>query len=87
MYCCYDAIEYIQVGTQVDDDGNPVSDSGFLAPVVLTDKCVGFGLYQTRCYNINVKQKGLLTESTIIIETGEDYEDRLMTGSYIELHA
>jgi ferredoxin len=82
----YDAIEYMQVGTQVDDDGNPVSDSGFLAPVVLTDKCVGCGLCQTRCYHINVKQKELLSESAIIIETGEDYEDRLMTGSYIELH-
>jgi ferredoxin len=81
----YHAIEYMQVHTQVDDLGQPVEGSGFLAPVVLADKCVGCGLCQTRCYGINAKAKKLLTESAIVIEVGEGKEDRLMTGSYIEL--
>ena len=81
----YEAIEFTNVHTQVDDDGAPVADSGYLAPVVLADKCVGCGLCQTRCYAINVKEKHLLTESAIIIEAGPGKEDRLMTGSYIAL--
>jgi len=52
---------------------------------VLAEKCVGCGLCQTRCYAINVKSKGLLDESAIIIEAGEDKEDRMMQGSYVEL--
>ncbi len=81
----YDAIEFQQVHTQVDDDGNPIEGSGFLAPVVLADKCVGCGLCQTRCHAINVKEKHLLRESAIIIEAGPGKEDRLMSGSYIQL--
>ena len=81
----YHAIEFIQVGTEVDDDGIPVEGTGFRAPVVLADKCVGCGLCQTRCNGINVKEKGLLAESAIIIEAGEGKEDRLMSGSYLEL--
>jgi ferredoxin len=81
----YHAIEYIQVGTQVDDQGLPVEGSGMLAPVVLQDQCVGCGLCQTRCYAINVKDKALLKESAIIIEAGEGKEDRMMSGSYLEL--
>ncbi len=52
----YHAIEFIRVGTQADEMGNPIEDSGFLAPVVLADKCVGCGLCQTRCYGINVAE-------------------------------
>ncbi|MCP4511680.1 MAG: hypothetical protein GY826_35360, partial [Fuerstiella sp.] len=33
----------------------------------------------------NVKEKGLFSESAIIIEVGDGREDRLMSGSYIEL--
>lgn len=72
----YDAIEFIQVGTQVDAAGQPVEGSGYLAPLVLSDKCVGCGLCQTRCYGINVVAKGLLDKSAIIIQAGEGYEDR-----------
>ena len=54
-------------------------------PVVLEDRCVGCGLCQTRCYAINVKEHGLLERSAIIIEAGEGKEDRLHTGSYLEL--
>lgn len=81
----YHAIEFQQVGTEVDDDGVPIVGTGYSAPVVLADKCVGCGLCQTRCNSINVKEKGLLAESAIIIEAGEGKEDRMMSGSYIEL--
>lgn len=81
----YEAIEFTNVHTEVDDEGNPIADSGYLAPVVLADKCVGCGLCQTRCYLVNVKEKRLLNESAIIIEAGPGNEDRLMSGSYIAL--
>ena len=81
----YDAIEFIRHGTKVDAEGNPVEGSGFLAPIVRADKCVGCGLCQTRCYAINVAQKKLIDESAIIIEAGEGKEDRLMRGSYVAL--
>jgi polyferredoxin len=81
----YHAIEFTRVGTQVDDWGLPVEGTGYLAPVVLADKCVGCGLCQTRCYGINAAEKGLLKQSAIIIEAGEGQEDRLMSGSYIAL--
>ena len=81
----YDAIEQRREGTIVGDDGFPIPDTGFLVPVVRADKCVGCGLCQTRCYNINVKSKSLLDASAIIIEAGDEYEDRMMTGSYREL--
>jgi len=81
----YNAIEFTQVGAEVDDNGAPIPGSGHLAPVVLKDQCVGCGLCQTRCNAINVKEMGLLSESAIIIEAGEGYEDRLMTDSYAEL--
>lgn len=76
----YDAIEFTQVHTEVDELGLPVEDSGYLAPVVLEDKCVGCGLCQTRCYGINVAEKGLLKESAIVIKAGSGREDRLMRG-------
>jgi ferredoxin len=81
----YDAIEFVRVGTEVDDLGQPVEGSGFLAPVVLADRCVGCGLCQTRCRAVNVKQKHLLGQSAIIVEAGEGKEDRLMSGSYLAL--
>ena len=83
----YNAIEFEQVGTQVDAQGIPIEGTGRLAPVVLADACVGCGLCQTRCYGINVIDRGVLKESAIIIEAGDGKEDRLMTGSYIELRA
>jgi ferredoxin len=81
----YNAIEFIRVGTQVDELGQPLEDSGLLAPQVQADKCVGCGLCQTRCYGINVAEKKLLTQSAIIIEAGAGKEDRLMHGSYLAL--
>jgi ferredoxin len=84
----YNAIEFIRVGTQPDPDnpdGPPLEDSGFMAPVVQPDKCVGCGLCQTRCNNVNHKTRHLLTESAIIVHAGKDREDRITKGSYIQL--
>lgn len=81
----YEAIEFINVHTELDDNGVPIDGSSFVAPVVLADKCVGCGLCQTRCYAINVKEKHLLDASAIIIKAGPGREDRMMTGSYLRL--
>lgn len=81
----YEAIEFVNVHTALDSDGLPIDGSGFIAPVVLADKCVGCGLCQTRCYAINVKEKHLLAGSAIVIEAGLGKEDRLMNSSYIQL--
>jgi ferredoxin len=81
----YHAIEFTQVHTKVDQDGRPIEGTGFLAPVVLAEKCVGCGICQTRCYGINVDEKKLLAESAIVVEAGEGKEDRLMAGSYLQL--
>jgi NAD-dependent dihydropyrimidine dehydrogenase PreA subunit len=81
----YNAIEFTRVRTEVDAEGNPIEDSGFVAPVVLAEKCVGCGLCQTRCYGINVLDKHLLNESAIIIRAGQGKEDRLSSGSYLAL--
>jgi len=81
----YNAIEFIRVGTEVDELGLPIEGSGYLAPLVSAEKCVGCGLCQTRCYGINVAEKKLLSESAIIIEAGEGKEDRMLHGSYLAL--
>ncbi|MEI7731654.1 MAG: 4Fe-4S binding protein [Verrucomicrobiota bacterium] len=83
----YDAIEFQRVGTETDAAGNPVADSGFLAPRILPDKCVGCGLCETRCHKINVQHRGLLRESAIRVEAGPGKEDRIFTGSYRTLRA
>lgn len=81
----YHAIEFLRVHTQSGDDGQPLEGTGFVAPVVLADKCVGCGLCQTRCYGINVVDKRLLARSAIVVVAGEGREDRLSTGSYVDL--
>jgi polyferredoxin len=81
----YDAIEFVRVGVQTDADGAPIEDSGYLAPVVLADKCNGCGLCQTRCYKINAHTKHLLAKTAIRVEAGPGKEDRLMAGSYLAL--
>lgn len=81
----YDALEFVAVGTEVDEFGQPIEGTGELAPLLIPDRCVGCGLCQTRCHGINVVAKGLLQESAIIIEAGHGHEDRLMNGSYRQL--
>lgn len=81
----YDALEFVAVGTEVDEAGQPIEGTGELAPLLIPEKCVGCGLCQTRCHGINVAAKGLLEESAIIIEAGNEHEDRLLSGSYIDL--
>ena len=81
----YRAIEFVRVGTDLDAEGRPIAGSGFLAPVVLAELCVGCGLCQARCHGMNVAEKRLLRCSAIVVEAGEGKEDRLMRGSYISL--
>ena len=83
----YHAIEFERVHGKVDEQGTPIEDTGFLAPVVNATLCVGCGLCQTRCSNVNFKTKGLLTESAIIVHAGGANEDRITTGSYLQLRA
>ncbi|NQV23336.1 MAG: 4Fe-4S binding protein [Rhodopirellula sp.] len=81
----YDALEFVQVGTEVNELGQPIEGTGQLAPLLVPDKCVGCGLCQTRCHGINVVAKSLLQKSAVIIEAGNDHEDRLRHGSYLQL--
>ena len=81
----YDAIEFVRVGGEAADNGEPIESSGVLAPVVLEDKCVGCGLCQMRCMAINVKDTHLLDEAAIQVVAGHGKEDRILKGSYIEL--
>lgn len=81
----YHAIEFVRVHVKLDEQGMPIPDTGFVAPVVLPEKCVGCGLCQTRCNIINAKEKGLLQETAIWIEAGPGKEDRMSTGSYLAL--
>ncbi len=81
----YNAIEFMRVHPKLDETGLPIDGSGFSAPVVLADKCVGCGLCQTRCHSINVKTKHLLASSAIVVEAGPGKEDRMASGSYLAL--
>jgi len=77
----HQAIDFILVDTQLDATGQPIADTGFLAPVVQPEKCVGCGQCQSRCYAINVQEKRLLTRSAIHVEARKGKEDRLQNGS------
>jgi Pyruvate/2-oxoacid:ferredoxin oxidoreductase delta subunit len=82
----YDAIEFIRVGTEVDELGDPIEGSGFLAPLVIAEKCVGCGLCQMRCHDNYVNgEHPLLERAAIIVEAGPGKEDRLLRGSYLAL--
>jgi len=81
----YQAIEFLRVGVQVDAEGMPVEESGFLAPVVVAERCVGCGLCQSRCHAINVSARRVLSAAAIEVAAGPGREDRLLTGSYLAL--
>lgn len=81
----YHAIEYVRVGIEYDGVGSPISDSGFLAPVILEDKCVGCGLCQARCRAAHVVNTKRLRESAVRVIAGPGREDRIVTGSYRDL--
>jgi NAD-dependent dihydropyrimidine dehydrogenase PreA subunit len=81
----YKAIEFMRVHPKLDEQGLPIDGSGYSAPAVIADKCVGCGLCQTRCNVINVKEKKLLASVAIVIEAGEGREDRIARGSYLAL--
>ncbi|MHC5055761.1 MAG: 4Fe-4S dicluster domain-containing protein [Planctomycetota bacterium] len=82
----YGAIEFERVGVRVDEDGMPVPESGFSAPVVVAERCVGCGLCQTICRLRNVKT-GKLAAAAIVVEAGPGREDRILTGRYTDLRA
>lgn len=83
----YKAIDFQLVHASYDTQGIPIDGTGYLAPVVNAELCVGCGLCQTRCSNVNFKTKGLLKESAIVVEAGGSNEDRISTGSYLQLRA
>jgi polyferredoxin len=78
----YDAIELARVHVEFDAAGRPVEGTGYLAPEVLDERCVGCGLCQSRCHGVNVEGKGLLRESAIEVIAGPGREDRIASGSY-----
>ena len=80
----YHAIDFVRVHTLSDANNQPIPGSGFLAPVVQEDRCVGCGLCQMRCHSVNSKDKHLLTASAIVVKAGADREDRIRSGSYRE---
>ena len=63
----YSAIKYVRIGAEFDAQGRPIEGSGMLAPSVRPGRCVGCGLCQARCHAINVRAKGLLTASAIVV--------------------
>jgi ferredoxin len=81
----YDAIEFERVLPEIDAQGFPVEGTGFPAPVVVADKCVGCGLCQSVCHRINVKGRSLLAESAIVVYAGSGKEDRILHGTYTDL--
>jgi ferredoxin len=83
--CPYEAIELRPVRAELAADGQPVEGTGFSAPTVLPDKCVGCGKCQEACYRMNHLEWGLLPASAIAVEAGPGKEDRLSRGSYVAL--
>ena len=83
----YNAIEFERAHPKLDASGLPIDGTGFAAPRLIDDRCVGCGLCQSACYRINVNAKKLLNESAIIIYAGPGNEDRIMTGLYTDLRA
>lgn len=85
MAAGYEAIELRQVRAELSADGQPVEGTGFWAPFVLAEKCVGCGQCQEVCYHMNHLELGLLAASAIAVEAGPGKDDRLFRGSYIAL--
>ncbi|MBN2583700.1 MAG: 4Fe-4S binding protein [Planctomycetes bacterium] len=81
----YGAIEFIRLHVELDEDGLPVEDTGFDAPVVDAEKCVGCGQCQSRCHAVNVVDRDALAEAAIVTRAGQGRDDRLTSGSYLEL--
>lgn len=78
----YAAIEFQPVHFQTDASGVPLDGTGFFAPRVLAERCVGCGICQSRCHAAYVVKDKTLAIAAIRVETGPDKEDRLVEGSY-----
>lgn len=83
----YNAIEFERVHPEMDEDGMPIEGSGFLAPVVIREKCVGCGICQSACHRRNVKTRHLLNSAAITVHAGDGKEDRIEHGLYTDLRA
>ncbi len=81
----YDAIEFRQVHVELDEYDMPVEGTGFQAPLVLPEKCVGCGQCQAICHQVNRRELRLLKASAIVVQAGPGNEDRLSHGSYLAL--
>lgn len=81
----HDAIEFIRLHVQLDEDGMPDDQTGIDAPVVVADRCVGCGQCQARCHAVNVVARGALAKAAIVTRAGQGRDDRLPSGSYLEL--
>ena len=81
----YNAIEFERVHPKLDGSGFSIEGTGFAAPKLIDDLCVGCGLCQSACYRINVSAKKVLKESAIVIYAGPGKEDRIMNGLYTDL--
>lgn len=81
----YDAIEFQRMHAEIGPDGLPLEGTGFSAPVVLADRCVGCGLCQSVCHRKLIKGNSVLQSTAIVVLAGPGKEDRLMRGSYLQL--
>ena len=79
----YDAIEFVAVGTQIDKNGRPIEDVGFLAPVVRAERCVGCGLCQARCAAIVVRTNKALAQPAIKVVAAQRFADALERNNII----
>ncbi len=64
----YHALEFVSVGTELDDQGLPVEGTGVVAPKLIEHRCIGCGLCQTRCRAVNVTKEKRLDRSAIIVK-------------------
>ncbi|MGH7144393.1 MAG: 4Fe-4S binding protein [Planctomycetota bacterium] len=77
----YNAIEYLAINPQLDENGYPIDGTGNQGVTVRPDLCVGCGLCQERCNAINVTADHKLKQSAIVVTTQN--QDRLASGSYL----
>ncbi len=81
----HEAIEPTLVGIEFDEMGEPDPETGWPAPSVIVDKCVGCGACQNVCHSVNVRQERLLKSAAIVVSAGAGKDDRIVHGSYIAL--
>ena len=71
--CPYEAVDG-------GDDGDE-----FALPMVLAERCVGCCTCQAACFDANVRREGALKVAAIRVLAGPGRDDRISSGSYVEL--